>query len=319
MRRTVLKGPRVAVAGVAAAGLVAAVVFAVSASSSTGMGPYFCDFGAESFTCTVSASPTPSPTPTPTPSPTPSPSPTAVPVLWGQSFGGSSVGAINTATAQWPTAKVGRFYFPGDPTVYASSPLTAIPAGDVIMVSFKAAVSAVSSGAYDAAFTTVLRSWNASGRTIFWTWQHEADNPSKGIDPAAYRAGWAHLLSVEQANPSNAVHSMAILMAYVLAPSRPHGDPASWYVPTDVLGFDCYDLTTEPLAESYANAKGKPLAFPEIGAGIVPGNTDAQSLAFARAFYAGLSPGVFAVAWFNALNNSLSGLPQTLAYLKSVS
>jgi hypothetical protein len=183
---------------------------------------------------------------------------TAAPVLWGDSYGGSSVANIQSATAQWNNTTVGRYYFSGDPVVYSNSNLTAIPARETIFVSFKTAVSTVKSGAYDATFRTILQSWNNSGREIYWTWQHEADDPTKNIAPADFVQGYNHLLAVARANPSPKVHSMSIFMAIMLTSSHPHGNPESWYVDTDVLGFDCYFLTTETLASP-------PMSLPRCG------------------------------------------------------
>jgi len=238
-------------------------------------------------------------------------------LLLGSSFGGGSVASIHSTCARFPNANLGRYYFPGNPSVYSSSALPAIPAHETIMVSFKTAVATVKSGAYDATFTSILRSWNASGRTIYWTWQHEADNPSKHIAPADYVAGWKHLLAVAAANPSPRVHSMSILMAYVLQPSHPHGDPAKWYVNTDVIGFDSYNLVSEKQAISYAAAKGKRLAFPEFGDGIA-GAPDSASLAFAKAFVGAFTSNVFGAAWFNALGTTLSRIPNTQTFLNSI-
>jgi len=238
-------------------------------------------------------------------------------LLLGSSFGGGSVASIHSTCARFPNSSLGRYYFPGNPSIYSSSALTAIPAHETIMVSFKTAVATVKSGAYDATFTSILRSWNASGRTIYWTWQHEADNPSKHIAPADYVAGWKHLLAVAAANPSPRVHSMSILMAYVLSPSHPHGDPAKWYVNSDVLGFDSYNLGSEKQAIAYAAAKGKRVAFPEFGDGIA-GAPDAASLLFAKAFVGAFTSNVFGAAWFNALGTTLSRIPHTATFLNSI-
>ncbi len=238
-------------------------------------------------------------------------------VALGSSFGGGGAASMAATAARFPNSSVGRYYFPGNPSAYSSSGLSRIPAREVIMVSFKTPVATVKSGAYDAQFATILRSWNASGRTIYWTWQHEADNPSKNIAPADFVAGWKKLLAVAAANPSAHVHSMSILMAYALTPNHPHGNPDAWYVNTDVLGFDCYSLTNEKFALAYAAAKGKRLAFPEFGAGIA-GASDAASLAFAESFIGAFTPNVFAAAWFNALGTALSRIPQTAHYLNSI-
>ena len=239
-------------------------------------------------------------------------------VLWGESFGGSSVTNIKTATSAWSNATVGRYYFSGDPKTYSTSSLTSIPSNETIFVSFKTSVASVASGSYNATFATILKSWNNSGRTIYWTWQHEPDDPTKNIAPAQFVAGFNQLLSVERANPSPNVKSMSILMAYALAKGQPHGNPDSWYVNTDVLGFDCYQLKTELLAEAYATSKGKALAFPEVGDGIKAGQTDFQANAFAHSFNSALTPNVFAAVWYNAGVNKLAPWPNTLNYLKTL-
>jgi|GEM_PF-1649173 len=241
---------------------------------------------------------------------------TSARLLVGASFGGTTVTAINTTTALFPNATVGRYYFSGNPGTYESTPLSAIPSGETIFVSFKTTVATVESGAYNAAFTSILQDWNASGRTIYWTWQHEADISTSGIAAADYVAGWSQLLAVEAANPAPNVHSMSILTGSALNTNAPHGPLGQWYVPTDAIGFDVYNLTQEPLAEAYANTVGKPLAFPEFGNVIAPNpTTDAAALAFAQSFIANLTPNVFAAAWWNSLGTSLTGKPLTTAYL----
>jgi len=241
----------------------------------------------------------------------------SAPVLYGDSFGGSAVANIQSSTTEWGNTTVGRYYFQGDPTGYIS-PLTAIPAHEAIMLSFKTAVATVKSGAYNATFATILKSWNASGRTIYWTWQHEPDDPKKAIAPADYVAGFNQLLTVEKANPSPNVHSMSIFMGILLDPSVPHGNPDSWYVNTDYLGFDSYFIKSELEAETYSIKKGKQLAFPEVGNGLNSGQTDAQTLAFAKTFVSDFTSNVFAMVWYNQSNNTLSQYPNTLAYLKTL-
>jgi hypothetical protein len=236
--------------------------------------------------------------------------------LVGTSFGGTSVTTINTTTALFPNASVGRYYFSGNPGTYEGSPLSAIPAGETIFVSFKTTVATVESGADNAAFAAILQDWNASGRTIYWTWQHEADAPTSGIAPADYVAGWNQLLSVEAANPAPNVHSMSILTGSALNTNAPHGPLSQWFVPADAVGFDVYNLTQEPLAEAYATSVGKPLAFPEFGNVVAPNTaTDAAALSFAQSFVANLTPNVFAASWWNSLGTSLTGKPLTTAYL----
>jgi hypothetical protein len=320
---------RVSLAVLAVGVLVGALIATVANAGGTPTqdGVYACAFQASSMSCTATVAPTatvtetvtasgsPSVTPTTTTSPSPSPTQTPSGVLFGSSYGGSSQANIDATHALWPTSQLGRFYWSGDP----SPTLPNVPAGQVLFVSFKTAVATVQSGAFNAAFATDLRAWNASGRVVYWTWQHEADDPAKGISPAAYVAGWDQLLSVERANPSPNVHSMTVLMAFALTAGYPHGDPASWYVPgVDVLGFDSYQLNTEKLAEQYAASKGKALAFPEWGDGTSVAQPDSACVTFAKAFVAALTPDVFGAAWFNSGKNTLGNRPQTTAYLNSL-
>ncbi len=229
-------------------------------------------------------------------------------------IGSSSGGSVSATQAQFPNMDVVRFYYPGAPSVWRGA-IATIRSDRVIFVSFKYDVTSTAAGGSDVAFTQVLHSWAASGRQIYWTWQHEADNPGKGISQAAFRAGWAHLLADAAAVHASNLHSMSILMGVALNGS--HGPVEGWYVPgVDVLGFDCYYLDTELLAERYAAAKHKHVAFPEFGAGI-GGSADATAAAFARNFIGALDRNTIAAVWFNNNGNNLSTHPQTLGILRS--
>ena len=272
--------------------------------------PSATDTGTPTPTTTPTVTPTPTPTPTTTPTTTPTPPPTGGPALIGTSFGGS----VAATEAQFPNMAVARFYYPGAPRVWGGSMAT-IPASQVIIVSFNYPAAATAAGAYDASFTQVLRSWAASGRTIYWNWEHEADNPAKGISQASYRAAWDRLLADAAAVNAPNLHSMSIIMAIAL--TGVHGPVEGWYVPgVDVVGFDSYYLSTELLAEQYAAAKGKPLAFPEFGSSI-GGSSDATSAAFARQFIAALDSNTIAAVWFDNMGNNLSSHPATLAVLRA--
>lgn len=261
-------------------------------------------------TATPTGSPSNSPSPSITPSSTPSSTPRAGgPPLIGSSFGGS----IATTEAAFPNMQVARFFYPGAPAIWGGS-IATIPTSQVIFVSFNYNVATTVAGGSDAAFTQVLRSWAATGRTIYWTWQHEADNPAKGISQTDYRDGWARLLADASAVNAPNVHSMSIIMATAL--TGVHGPVEGWYVPVDVLGFDCYFLNTELLAEQYALGKGKPVAFPEFGSGL-SGSADSAAATFARQFIAALDSNTIAAAWYNNNMNSLATRPQTLAVLRA--
>jgi len=235
----------------------------------------------------------------------------------GLSVVGSSQSSISAATRMFPNAQVGR-YFGSNLQTFNQSSLRFFPPSMEIWVSWNTSPALVASGGYDATFATILQSWNASGRTIMWSWTHEADNPSSHYNSAQIRAGWAHLLAVEKKYPSAHVKSMSIYEAYMLDPKKPHGDPSLWYVPADILGFDTYISVNESRAIAYAKSKGKPWAIPETG-----NHGDAASVAFLKTMisgWAGYPP--VGMCWFSSTNGGysqpLTALPKTLAYLKSI-
>jgi hypothetical protein len=235
----------------------------------------------------------------------------------GLSVVGSSQSSISTATRMFPNAQVGR-YFAQNLQPYNQSSLRFFPAAMEIWISWNTSPSLVASGAYDSTFATILQSWNASGRTIMWSWTHEADNPGSHYNSSQIRAGWSHLLSVEKKYPNARVKSMSIYEAYMLDPKKPHGDPSIWYVPADILGFDTYLAVNEPRAIAYAKSKGKPWSIPETG-----NKGDAASLSFMKTMVAGwASYPPIGVSWFSSTNGGfsqpLTRLPKTLAYLKSI-
>ncbi len=239
------------------------------------------------------------------------------PVKIGLSIVGSSQSSISAATRMFPNAQVGR-YFGSNLQPFNSSSLRFFPANMEIWISWNTSPALVASGGYDSTFATILQSWNASGRTIMWSWTHEADNPADHYNATQIRAGWAHLLAVEKKYPNARVKSMSIYEAYMLDPNKPHGDPSIWYVPADILGFDTYVTVNEARAIAYAKSKGKPWSMPETG-----NKGDAAALAFMRGMVTGWSsyPPV-GVCWFSSTNGGfsqpLTALPKTLAYLKSI-
>jgi hypothetical protein len=236
----------------------------------------------------------------------------------GLSIVGSSQSSISSATRMFPNAKVGR-YFAQNIQLYSQSSIRFFPAAMEIWISWNTPPAQVASGAFDATFAKILQSWNASGRTIKWSWTHEADNPGSHYNSAQIRAGWARLLAVEKKYPSSRVKSMSIYEAYMLDPRMPHGNPANWYVPADILGFDTYVPANEARAIAYARSKGKPWSIPETGKDL----SDAANVAFMKGMVAGWKayPPV-GVAWFSSTNGGfskpLTRLPLTLAYLKSL-
>lgn len=221
------------------------------------------------------------------------------------------VGVNRPGLSTFTAAEVVRVFLPHGPQTFASSgQLRAVPAGKVLIVSFWDYPS-------DATFRQVLADWDRSGRRIWWAYHHEADLPNDPITPAQYRSRYAHLLALWQPYRGSNLMPMTILSGSVLTRG-----PDDWYVPGVLaLGFDVYYLTNVPKVIAYANGKGKPLAIPEWGNGtntVNTGATDAQDLAFAKAYMALLTPTVFAACWFSKLHNDLSHLPKTAAYLRSV-
>lgn len=235
----------------------------------------------------------------------------------GLSVKGSSQSSIAASLAMFPNAKVARL-FSSDLQPFSQSNIRYFPATVEVWVSWNTSPAVVASGAYDATFATILQSWNASGRTIMWSWTHEADNPSSHYSSSQIRAGWAHLLAVEKKYPNARVKSMSIYEAYMLDPKKPHGDPSLWYVPADILGFDTYVSVNESRAIAYAKSKGKPWSIPETGS-----HGDTASLAFLKSMISGWAsyPPV-GMCWFSSTNGGysqpLTALPKTLAFLKSI-
>lgn len=225
---------------------------------------------------------------------------------------GTSLGTDSTKTVKlFPNARILRVFEDS-----LSSKLPASPAGAQVWVSFNTSPATVASGKFNAQFATILKSWNSSGRTVYWDWQHEADNPRDHLNPTTIRAGWAQLLSVEKKYPSAHVKSMSIYEGYLLDPSKPHGDPAQWYVNADILGFDCYRPNNVVRAMLYAKAKGKPWAIPEFGFN----GGDAADVAYLTSTiqsWAAYPP--IGAAWYNNGQNfsqPLTQIPRTLAFLR---
>jgi len=223
-------------------------------------------------------------------------------VRWGTSLGTNT----STTLRLFPNPDVVR--------VFWSSPkaqLPSMPSSAALIVSFKALPSS-------SAFASILQSWNKSGRTVYWTYYHEADRDN--ISATKFRAGWASLLAVEKKYPSTHVKSLSILTGILLAPNQPHGNPANWYVPADILGFDCYVPASIPRAMAYAKAKGKPWALPEFGAD----NGDAGDVKYIQSTIAQwVSYPPVAASWYNntagaSFSQPLTRLPQTTAYLKAL-
>jgi hypothetical protein len=244
---------------------------------------------------------------------------TAVPPTPAAARGVAFGTSLGTNTAQtvslFPNAKIGR--------VFESEPkaaLPALPSTYQIWLSFNTSPATVASGAFNATFATLLQAWNASGRTVYWDWWHEADNPRDHLNPATMRAGWAQLLSVEKKYPNARVKSMSIYEGFLLDPSKPHGDPSLWYVNADVLGFDAYKAENVGRAMLYAKSKGKPWAIPEFGLN----SGDAAGVAYLTSTIQSWSayPPIGA-AWFNSTSGAnfsepLTKIPSTLAYLREL-
>lgn len=228
---------------------------------------------------------------------------------------GTSMGTDPARTMKlFPNARVLR--------VFQSSPSTKLPYSSThaqIWLSFENSPSQVASGRLNAQFAAALKAWNASGRTVYWTWRHEADR-GIGITPTQFRAGWAQLLRVAARYPSSRVHSMSILTAYVLNSRHPHGNPESWYVPAQVLGFDAYFADNLTQAMYYAKSKHKQWALPEFGAHL----GDARNVQFVRMYqqmWASYPP--IGACWYNntsssAFSQPLSQIPLTTAFLRTL-
>jgi hypothetical protein len=232
-------------------------------------------------------------------------------VAFGTSFGGN----MGATEKLFPNSKIARLF---EHNLKAGLP--SLPASEQIWLSFNDSPSLVASGKFNAQFGAVLQQWNKTGRTIYWDWQHEADNPRDHLNPATIRAGWAQLLSVEHKYPSSHVKSMSIYEGFLLSPNKPHGDPSLWYVPADVLGFDCYMPNAVVRAMNYAKAKGKPWAIPEFG----NHGGDKADVAYITATINSWAPyRPIGAAWFNntaaaSFSQPLRQIPTTTAYLRAL-
>jgi hypothetical protein len=90
--------------------------------------------------------------------------------------------------------------------------------------------------------------------------QHEPEQPSKGIDPAA----WVKMQKAIIADNPGALVAPC-LMAWTLDPASGR-NPESYYVDTaPLLAFDAYGLSQITLAAKYAAAKAKPWIIAELG------------------------------------------------------
>lgn len=223
-------------------------------------------------------------------------------VKWGTSLGTNS----STTLKLFSNPDIVRVFWSS-----AKTTLPSMPGNAALMVSFKSLPSASS-------FATILQAWNKSGRTVYWTYYHEADRSN--LSSAKFRAGWASLLAVEKKYPSTRVKSLSILTGILLAPNHPHGNPESWYVNADILGFDCYVPASIPRAMAYAKAKHKSWALPEFGAD----NGDAGNVAYIKSTIAQwVSYPPVAASWYNntaaaSFSQPLTRLPQTVAFLKAL-
>jgi hypothetical protein len=221
---------------------------------------------------------------------------------------GTSLGTNSATTLRlFPRPDVLRIFWSSPKAQLPSMPSTA-----ALWVSFKSLPSASS-------FAGILQAWNKSGRTVYWTYHHEADRPGQ-ISATKFRSGWASLLAVEKRYPSTHVKSMSIFTGIMLAPNHPHGNPESWYVNADILGFDCYVPASVPRAMAYAKAKHKSWAIPEFGAD----NGDAGNVKYIQstiAQWAAYPP--VGASWYNntaaaSFSQPLSRLPKTTSYLKTL-
>jgi hypothetical protein len=277
--------------------------------------------------CSATASRSTAPTRTAAPTQAASPTgaaPTVGPLM-GASMGGLDVKHLTSTLAVFPKAEVLRIYEPKAATTIAANPQFAAAVAYAkahdgeVWYSFK-----VDPGA---SWASIVQDWAASGAKIRWTYYHEADDPANHVNPASFVSTFTALIAKATPVSGSRVSEQSIFTAFMLQPSHPHGDPESWYVPAArVIGFDCYNPAALALVIAYAKSKGKPYTIPEMGSGGPRSSTpgDAGALVFARAMVAGWkdSPPLGA-AWFSktgqgGMSTSLSGLPETTAYLNSL-
>lgn len=155
-----------------------------------------------------------------------------------------------------------------------------------MLVSFKAAPTAVVNGRYD----QQLRTWFAQAprdRTTRWSFWHEPeDDIAAGRFTArTYRRAWAHIDSLAAAARNPRLRSTLVLMCWTLEPAS-HRDWRSYYAGgriIDQLGFDCYNAghsagryrAPDDLfrnVQALARRLGKPWGVAELGSVIAQGD-----------------------------------------------
>jgi hypothetical protein len=130
----------------------------------------------------------------------------------------SSVGPLATATSQFGHMPIIRVYYPGLPNTNAWT--TGAPAVNksAVVVSFKAAPSAILSGSDDSALASFFDK-APSAHAIYWSYYIEPEiHIAKGeFSLADYKAAWQHIAGIANAAHNSELHSTLILTSWDLA------------------------------------------------------------------------------------------------------
>jgi len=199
-------------------------------------------------------------------------------------LGSSILSPANLAqdTAQFGHLPIVRVYYQGLPPSTAWTTGLAGANNSAVIVSFKALPTEILSGADDAALEHFFGT-APTGHPIYYSYYHEPeDNIAAGqFTLAAYKAAWAHVVSLASAAHNPYLHSTLILMEWDLA--KASGRDWRSYLPgggiISVLGWDAYPVgsatnvhpqLTPPAdflgpAIDAARSVGLPYGFAEFG------------------------------------------------------
>ncbi len=189
----------------------------------------------------------------------------------------SNASQLSRNTSEFGRMDVVRVFYPGLPSASAWTGGMAGANHSAVVVSFNAAPGQILSGADDGAlshfFATAPRTY-----PIYWSYFHEPeDNIARGeFTAAAYRAAWAHIVTLANRVNNPQLHSTLILMAYDVSKYSHR----NWkdYLPAgniiSTIGWDAYPaLGSKALppsqfmapAAAAAKAAGLSFGFAEFG------------------------------------------------------
>jgi len=193
----------------------------------------------------------------------------------------SSGGALAAATAQFGHMPVIRVFYSGLPSPDAWSTGAGAVNRSAVVVSFNARPQVILSGADDAALAHFFDT-APTGYPVYYSYEHEPEHyiDAGQFTAAAYRAAWAHIVSIAHAAHNPELRSTLILTSWDLSPQsgRNWRDYLAGGGVISVLGWDDYPAGTigdhhpqaTPPADfmsaeiAAARSVGLPVGFPEF-------------------------------------------------------